>query len=373
MRKVSMFLFLVLLVLTTGVFSVAAATLTVDGSCVDTSPADGQCDSSSAYSNIQAAIDAAAPNDTIDVLAGTYVENLNVNKSLTLYGPNAYPLNFDGKRGQGLRVPEAVIQGQVTIAAADVTINGFTITNPGQQFGVSGTVGGGATDGILIQNNIITDVGSVGLTANVKGVSFQGGTDDVVITDNWFDNINANEKSVNAIFFGDSLATDPSEDVVIRNNYFSNIESQTKGGYGILLNLGVNVIGGGVPGVIIERNIFDTITGGGWNHAIGLETTTLDAQVLDNTFFDLTAGSADNTAIFFEGNTDGDTVIVQGNRFLGNGFFGVAIHPDDLPPSPTSYTVDATNNWWNGTDGPSDPGIGNGATGTGTPVANTRI
>src|ERR1044071_2968614 len=41
------------------------------------------------FTTIQAAINAAAPGDTINVAAATYAENVDVNKAVTLLGPNA--------------------------------------------------------------------------------------------------------------------------------------------------------------------------------------------------------------------------------------------------------------------------------------------
>lgn len=44
------------------------------------------CPSGCDYANIQAAIDAASAGDAIEVRSGTYYENVNVNKQLTLQG-----------------------------------------------------------------------------------------------------------------------------------------------------------------------------------------------------------------------------------------------------------------------------------------------
>jgi len=63
--------------------SVQAATLTV-------------CNSGCAYSGIQAAVDAASSGDTVRVQSGTYYENVNVNKQLTLRGIGNPMVNANG-------------------------------------------------------------------------------------------------------------------------------------------------------------------------------------------------------------------------------------------------------------------------------------
>ena len=75
----------------------AAGTLYVnpDGVCGGNSPC---------FTTIQAAINAASPGDTINVAAATYAEQIDINKALTLLGPNA---NINPNTGA--RVAEAVI------------------------------------------------------------------------------------------------------------------------------------------------------------------------------------------------------------------------------------------------------------------------
>jgi len=80
------------------------------------------------YSTIQAAINAANPGDTILVAAGTYSENLLVNKSVSIIGENPATTIIDGG-GLGT---------VVTIPSTNVVINGFTVQNGKRELPYSG-------------------------------------------------------------------------------------------------------------------------------------------------------------------------------------------------------------------------------------------
>ena len=74
------------------------------------------------YATIQAAIDASNDGDTILVASGTWTENLNVNKDVTIQGANNH-----GIAGTAARGAETVIDGQIVINAAGATIDGFKL------------------------------------------------------------------------------------------------------------------------------------------------------------------------------------------------------------------------------------------------------
>src|SRR5438552_18128534 len=59
------------------------------------------------YATIQAAVDAASPNATINVDAGSYEELVTVNKPLTLHGAQAGVDARDDSRGSA----ESVVRG----------------------------------------------------------------------------------------------------------------------------------------------------------------------------------------------------------------------------------------------------------------------
>ncbi|MCB0685261.1 MAG: hypothetical protein KDC53_02015, partial [Saprospiraceae bacterium] len=79
----------------------------------------------SMFATIQAAIDDAGTmdGDVIQVDAGSYTETLNINKSITLQGPNI------GVPGSGARLPEAILLN-CTIdfnASGDIVLDGFHV------------------------------------------------------------------------------------------------------------------------------------------------------------------------------------------------------------------------------------------------------
>ena len=81
--------------------------------CVNTDGSGG------CYTTIQAAINAAAVGDTINVAAGKYVENVNINKTISLIGADATTTSIVGTTG--MKTP-------LTFAANNITVNGFTHT-----------------------------------------------------------------------------------------------------------------------------------------------------------------------------------------------------------------------------------------------------
>ncbi len=162
------------------------------------------------FTTIQAAINAAAPGDTINVGAGTYAEQPTINKALTLLGPNA---NINPNTGT--RVAEAVIipttsdplnpsfAGPIVVnfAVSGITFRGFTVDgdNPAltsgvifngadvdAEFGIYGTET--ANPDAVISNNIVKNVGEMGIWINSNS---QGGAKNANsrITTNKVDNL----------------------------------------------------------------------------------------------------------------------------------------------------------------------------------------
>jgi hypothetical protein len=326
----------------------AATTLLVDDNNV-------QCPTAT-YSSIQAAVTAASPGDTIQVCAGNYIENVSINKALTVNGAQA-GTPFAGRTFGGPN--ESTISGQVTIQAANVTFDGFSLTNPGQAFGIVVKTSG---DDAVIKNNIINAIGSPTFAGGggAQGIYLETGPDRVAILDNRISNIHS-DRSSKGILIGDSASANPSLDIVIEGNTIEDITSASRGAYGIQANNGASTAPAatGFTTVVIRDNIIDDLTGGGWAHAIGLEGDTPNVLVEGNSIsdvIDLTPSlPEDAIAVWFEANPSFSTAEVHNNNFE-NVSYGIAVHP-----SLSGGSVDGACNWWGAPNGPGPVGPGSGA------------
>jgi len=122
------------------------------------------------YNSIQAAINAASIDDTIEVGPGTYIENIIINKEgLKLLGPNADITGSSINRSQ-----EAIILGTVEIGgknapsgppADNAHFSGFTLINEGTQ---NGTAINSNSNDIFVKNNIIINY-RTGFTSALAG------------------------------------------------------------------------------------------------------------------------------------------------------------------------------------------------------------
>jgi hypothetical protein len=160
------------------------------GTVINTNTAETFC-------SIQSAIDAASSNDTIEVSAGTYVEDLTIDKALTLNGPNA-GINPN----TGARVAEAIIQPATSnpdpaicsimayLETSSITIDGFTFDgdNPALTSGImigsadvdaceilAGYEGMGST---IIENNILQH-------STYSGIDFYNDTNSAATSGNY--------------------------------------------------------------------------------------------------------------------------------------------------------------------------------------------
>ena len=81
------------------------------------------------FTTIQAAVNTAIAGDTVKVCAGSYVETVTVNKTLTIQGAQ---MGVDARTRVAVAGTESVVAGPgggFNVSANNVSINGFTIKN----------------------------------------------------------------------------------------------------------------------------------------------------------------------------------------------------------------------------------------------------
>ncbi|HEY1036968.1 MAG TPA: peptidoglycan-binding protein [Candidatus Paceibacterota bacterium] len=142
---------------------------------------------SSPYKTITEALNRVTATGTISVAAGSYTENVTVNKAVTIEGPNA------GVAGTGTRVAEAVITGSVSIYSGDVSFKGFTVTNPSWNgVSVKGIYvygdGPEVVTNVNISNNVVTAVNNSN-TKGAYGIMVQGVVSGITVDGNKIDSI----------------------------------------------------------------------------------------------------------------------------------------------------------------------------------------
>ena len=204
------------------------------------------------YTNdsIQDAIDAASSGNTINALAGTYNENIVINKPLTVQGAGSASTFINNGTGSGTDI--AVVN---ITAAGNVTFSGFTITNapvtndsdlrfgiltnsptPGvtytisnnkvigtndpdayEDYGIYGQNGG--KENLVITNNVVTQTGANNIvvethqgTTNISYNTLDAGcygTDAIFIMTHSGKNVsNLQKVSHNTIDMGTGVGTD---------------------------------------------------------------------------------------------------------------------------------------------------------------------
>ncbi|HMS68958.1 MAG TPA: hypothetical protein PKD18_12500, partial [Saprospiraceae bacterium] len=281
---------------------------------------------------VQTAINLQVPNGTIIVESGNYAENVNVNKPLTLQGAQA------GIACDGSPSGESIISGTggtvVTVAADGVTIDGFSITGPSSQFGVTAN----AKSNLILKNNRIHNLGNTFSGGPVYGIYFDAGTtnsNDLSIVDNCVDNIASTSLtgfSAGGIGILGSTSTGVLNCVSVQRNLLSNINVNNspwptgKIAYGLIMNVGGTGSYLSNTGKIVNTTIKDNEISNLSGHiatAIGLEGNTETVTVANNLISNLSGTKSTNRA---GGGFDISGLKVENNKFvntitvLNNGF-----------------------------------------------------
>jgi len=277
--------------------------------------------------SIQTAINAAISGDTINVTDdGPYDEDLTIGKSLTIQGTGA-----------------TVINGNHTITASDVTLDGFVLSP--DDYGIAVTIDSSAAaiSGINITDCIFElDSGEVGIW--IGGLSPTYPVSDVEISNNTFngpDDQISNPWKIGG-WFGNSIGCEVSDVDFVNNTVDSG-------------SIPINLDDENIDDVLIEGNIFTNTDGvvyvwGEGDPIGGLSNFVFTRNNVDST--NSYGVGIDPLGDVFDDDNFGDGNRVNYNNFIGivgkYGFGAVSILADL-----DGYWLDAQKNWWGHASGPS--------------------
>lgn len=194
----------------------------------------GGVDRQALWANVQGAINASVGGDAVAVKPGTYLEDVTVNKTLTVIGSGVGSSILSGPIGGGGGTT-------VSIAASNVEVAGFTITrqgnnvtdwnNPGLNsagLAIQGTSLTGATirDNLITGNRSAIDVNNSSghtirnnvITANHTGMIFRNQTDNLLVTENAI----TDNRTVGILFLDASTGTNSPVQTAANSVFFNN-------------------------------------------------------------------------------------------------------------------------------------------------------
>jgi len=323
------------------------------------------------YGSIQDAVDIAETDDTVEVMAGSYNENVVISDSITLNGVQAGENPVIGRFGD-----ESTIDGnflssvRIASGVTNVTVDGFTLTISSKDpfSNQAGVLIGSNTDNIDVINNIIENItdgsfgpGSDTLADETYGIMVYGhaGSDNqtnITVANNLIQNVEEYGIAIN----------DNTSHVIISNNYITEMIGSDHTGNGppwdpawpaiicSAIHLGGQV--GPINDIAIVGNILKTnVTGDGSSSAAGggisfagiqeplppnrnwqgFEQISIVNNIISNNSMGIVA---------LAGMSNG-SIEVFDNNISGNSLFGI-----------NNIVVDASfnaiSNWWGNITGP---------------------
>ena len=300
------------------------------------------------FSSFQTAIDAAAGGETISCVAGTYTENVNVNKSVTLVGASSATVN--------------VIPAVAGTSVFNVTANSVSMS----EFTVSGASGGGQAGIYLGAGVSLCNIFDNILTGNFDGIWLGAGSNLNTLTSN---TLTANYQGFEVYIaydntFTSNIANSNTNygfkiDSGDNNQFTSNIaNSNTKFGFYV-----VTGDGGGCSNTTFTNNTANLNTTYGIR-INGGSGTTLTGNTFDSNGVSGIRFKETMTTVTMTGNTitnnpigieitdsvdDVSTWAVNYNHIVGNTNYGIS-------NAAVAGTLDAEENWWGSANGPTHAG-----------------
>lgn len=304
--------------------------------------------------DLQAAVDAASPGETVCVEPGTYGPVTVGTRDLTLRATPPGGATVEGD-------PSDPIASALRVEADGVTVEGFEVTFPG---GLVGVAVGPNRRGVTVRNNRVFDLGPTG-RLGVTGIITDGGNADVRIVGNVVEGLrneftgDGSFPTVNGVFANDDRA-DGFADSVVADNVVRGVESDNAA-LGVLLQgtvENVAVRGNRVTGLsadpandsddtdddaTYDGNLDDGFDGPLATFAQGVNvdaSTARNLRVTRNVVTDVTATGFNGEAVKVDGGAGGLTVTF--NDLLST--VGLA--------NGTGTPVEATCNYWGQPLGP---------------------